>query len=102
MPLRLNLQRLKLATNRAHSNRRWMKHCRTLDLDHVWTMPQVLVRWEGNGSRRYDGKTEFINLSNVAAINNSPLVNPSIDQLSVGDYVEYEYVYKKMSTSLAW
>ena len=58
-------------------------------------MPQVLVRWEGNGSRRYDGKTEFINLANVAAINNSPVVNPSIDQLSVGDYVEYEYVYKK-------
>ena len=74
-----------------------MKCRRTLDLDHVWTMPQVLVRWEweGNGSRCYDGKTEFINLSNVAAINNSPLVNPSSDQLSVGDYVEYKYVYKK-------
>ena len=54
----------------------------------------ALVRWEGNRSRHYDGKTEFINLSNVAAINNPPVVNPSIDQLSVGDYVEYEYIYK--------
>ena len=79
-----------------------MKHHRTLDLDHVWTMPEVLVRWEGIGSRRYNGKTEFINLSNVAAINNSPVVNSSIDQLSVRDYVEYKYVYKKMSTNLAW
>ena len=67
---------------------------RRMNLDHVWTMPQVLVRWEGNGSRRYDGKTEFITVK-CAAINNSPVVNPSNDQLSVGDYVEYEYVYKK-------
>lgn len=58
-------------------------------------MPQVLVQGEGNGSRHYTGKTELINLLNVAAIYNSSVVNPSIDQLSVGDYMEYEYIYKK-------
>lgn len=58
-------------------------------------MPQVLVQGEGNGSRHYTGKTELINLLNVAAIYNSYVVNPSIDQLSVGDYMEYEYIYKK-------
>ena len=58
-------------------------------------MPQVLVQGESNGSRHYAGKTELINLLNVAAIYNSSVVNPSIDQLSVGDYMEYEYIYKK-------
>lgn len=65
-------------------------------------MPQVLVQGEGNGSRHYMGKTELINLLNVAAIYNSSVVNPSIDQLSVGDYMEYEYIHQKKTREQVW
>ena len=84
-----------LKASHKSSTQRLMLDKMSAYLDHVWTMPQVLVQREGNGSRHYAGKTELINLLNVAAIYNSSVVNPSIDQLSVGDYMEYEYIYKK-------
>ena len=62
--------------------------------------PTVLVRWEGNNSKRYDGTKEEILLSNVVAINKTAVIEPSFDQLSVGDHIEYEFVAKKGKVQL--
>ena len=59
--------------------------------------PTVLVRWEGNNSKRYDHTKEEIFLSNIVAINK---IEPSLDQLSVGDHIEYEFVAKKGKVQL--
>lgn len=55
----------------------------------------VLVRWEGNQSKRYDNKKEEVQLSSIVAINTTAVIEPTVDQLSVGDYVECEYCYKR-------
>ena len=47
--------------------------------------PTVLVRWEGNNSKRYD----HIFMSNIVAINKTAVIEPSLDQLSVGDHIEH-------------
>ena len=60
----------------------------------------VLIRWEGNNSKRYDGTKEEILLSNVVAINKTAVIEPSFDQLSVGDHIEYEFVGKKGKVQL--
>ena len=60
----------------------------------------VLIRWEGNNSKRYDGTKEKILLSNVVAINKTAVIEPSFDQLSVGDHIEYEFVGKKGKVQL--
>ena len=62
--------------------------------------PTVFVRWEGNNSKRYDHTKEEILLSNIVAINKTALIEPSFDQLSVGDHIEYEFVAKKRKVQL--
>ena len=62
--------------------------------------PTVLVRWEGNNSKRYDHMKEEIFLSNIVAINKTAVIEPSLDQLSVGDHIEYEFVVKKGKVQL--
>ena len=57
--------------------------------------PTVFVRWEGNNSKRYDHTKEEILLSSTVAINKTAVIEPSFDQLSVGDHIEYEFVAKK-------
>ena len=57
--------------------------------------PTVLVRWEGNQSKRYDNTEEEIWLHKVVAVNNRAVVEPSRDLLQVGDYIEYEFLAKK-------
>ena len=49
----------------------------------------VLVRWEGNNSKRFDGTKEEILLSNVAAIDKTAVIEPSFDQLSVGNQIKW-------------
>ena len=39
-------------------------------------------------------------LSNVVAINKTAVIEPSFDQLSVGDHIEYEFVGKKGKVQL--
>ncbi len=56
---------------------------------------RILVNWKGNQSKRYDNTKEEIWLSNVVAINESPVINPTIDLVSVGDHIKYEYVAKR-------
>ena len=60
----------------------------------------VFVRWEGNNSKRYDHTKEEILLSNIVAINKTAVIEPSFDQLSVGDHIEYEFVAKKGKVQL--
>ena len=60
----------------------------------------VLVRLEGNNSKRCDGTKEEMLLSNVVAINKTAVIEPSFDQLSVGDHIEYEFVGKKGKVQL--
>lgn len=55
--------------------------------------PRVPVRWQGNQSKQYDN-TEEVPLTSIIAINDSPVINPTLDQLSVGNYIEREYLYK--------
>ena len=62
--------------------------------------PPVLVRWEGNNSKQYDGTKEEILSSNVVAINKTAVIEPSFDQLSVGDRIEFEFVGKKGKVQL--
>ena len=62
--------------------------------------PTVLVRWEGNNSKRYDHTKEEIFLSNIVAINKTAVIEPSLDQLSVGDHIEYEFAPKKGKVQL--
>ena len=67
--------------------------------------PTVLVRWEGNNSKQYDGTKEEILLSNVVAINKmamnkTAVIEPSFDQLSVGNHIEYEFVGRKGKVQL--
>ena len=57
--------------------------------------PTILVRFEGNQSERYDNTEEEIWLHCVVAVNNTAVVEPSRDQLRVGDYIEYEFVTGK-------
>ncbi len=53
------------------------------------------MRWEGNGSKRYDNTKEEVRLVSIVAINDMLVIDPTIDQLSVGDRIESEYVYKR-------
>ena len=62
--------------------------------------PTVFVRWEGNNLKRYDHTKEEILLSNIVAINKTAVIEPSFDQLSVGDHIEYEFVAKKGKVQL--
>ena len=62
--------------------------------------PTVLVRWEGNNSKRYDNTKEEILVSNIVAINKTAVIEPSLDQISVGDHIEYEFVAKKGKVQL--
>ncbi len=62
--------------------------------------PRVLVRWEGNGSKRYDNTREEVRLASIVAINDTPVIDPTIDQLSVGDRIESEYVSKRGQVQL--
>ena len=39
-------------------------------------------------------------MSNVVAINKTAVIEPSFDQLSVGDHIEYEFVGKKGKVQL--
>ena len=55
--------------------------------------PTVLVRWEGNNSKRYDNTKEIF-VSNIVASNKTAVIEPSINQISVGDHIEYEFVAK--------
>ena len=57
--------------------------------------PTILVRFGGNQSERYDNTEEEIWLHCVVAVNNTAVVEPSRDQLRVGDYIEYEFVTGK-------
>ena len=57
--------------------------------------PTVLVRFEGNQSERHDNTEKEIWLHSVVAVNNTAVVEPSRDQLRVGDYIEYEFVTGK-------
>ena len=56
--------------------------------------PTVFVRWEDNNSKQYDHTKEEILLSNIVAINKTAVTEPSFDQFSVGDHIEYEFVAK--------
>ena len=56
--------------------------------------PTVFVRWEGNNSKRYDNTKEEIFVSNIVAINKTAVIEPSLNQISVGDHIEYEFVAK--------
>ena len=62
--------------------------------------PTILVRWEGNNSKRYDNTKEEILVSNIVAINKTAVIEPSLDQISVGDHIEYEFVAKKGKVQL--
>ena len=62
--------------------------------------PTVLVRWEGNNSKRYDNTKEEILVSNIVAINKTAVIEPSLNQISVGDHIEYEFVAKKGKVQL--
>jgi len=62
--------------------------------------PTILVRWEGNQSKRYDNTEEEIWLSGVVAVNKTAVVQPSLDQLSVGDHIEYEFLAKNGKVQL--
>ena len=62
--------------------------------------PTVLVRWECNNSKRYDNTKEEILVSNIVAINKTAVIEPSLDQISVGDHIEYEFVAKKGKVQL--
>ena len=62
--------------------------------------PTILVRWEGNQSKRYDNKEEEIWLSGVVTVNKTAVVQPSLDQLSVGNHIEYEFLAKKGKVQL--
>ena len=62
--------------------------------------PTVLVRWEGNNSKRYDHTKEEIFLSNIVAINKTAVIEHSFDQLSVGDHIEYKFVAKRGKVQL--
>ena len=65
--------------------------------------PTVLVRWEGNNSKRYDNTKEEILVCNIVAINKTAVIEPSLDQISVGDHIEYKFVAKKWeSSAVAW
>ena len=72
--------------NSSHQLRIWRKEGKP---------PTVLVRWEGNQSKRYDNTEEEIWLHRVVAVNNTAVVEPSRDLLQVGDYIEYEILAKK-------
>jgi len=63
-------------------------------------LPTILVRWEGNQSKRYDNTVEEIWLSNVVATNETAVGQPSLDQLHVGDNIEYKFVAKKGKVQL--
>ena len=54
----------------------------------------VFVRWEGNNLKRYDHTKE-----EIVAINKTAVIEPSFDQLSVGDHIEYEFVAKKRESA---
>ncbi len=56
---------------------------------------RILVHWKGNQSKRYDNTKEEIWLLNVVAINESPVIDLTIDLVSVGDHIEYEFVAKR-------
>ena len=62
--------------------------------------PTVLVQWEGNNSKQYDNTKEEIVVSNIVAINKMAVIEPSLDQISVGDHIEYEFVAKKGKVQL--
>ena len=62
--------------------------------------PLVLVRWEGNNLKRYDHTKEEIFLSNTVAINKTAVIEPSLNQVSVGDHIEYKFVAKKGKVQL--
>ena len=62
--------------------------------------PTVLVRWEGNNSKRYDNTKEEILVSNSVAINKTAVIEPSLNQISVGNHIEYEFVAKKGKVQL--
>ena len=62
--------------------------------------PTVLIRWEGNNSKRYDHTKEEIFLSNMVSINKTAVIEPSLDQLSVRDNIEYEFVGNKREVQL--
>ena len=51
-------------------------------------------------SKRYDHTREEILLSNIVAINKTAVIEPSFNQLSVGDHIEYEFVAKKGKVQL--
>ena len=61
--------------------------------------PTVFVRWEGNNSKRYDNTKEIF-VSNTVAINKTAVIEPSLNQISVGDHIEYEFVAKKGKVQL--
>jgi len=65
-------------------------------------LPTILVRWEGNQSKRYDNTVDKIWLSSVVAINKTAVVQPSLAQLHVGDIIEYEFVPKKGKAVQLW
>ncbi len=56
---------------------------------------RILVQWKGNQSKRYDNTKEESWLPSVVATNESAVINPSIDLVSVGDHIEYEFIAKK-------
>ena len=62
--------------------------------------PTVLVRWEGNYSKRYDNTKEEILVSNSVAINKTAVIESFLNQISVGDHIEYELVAKKGKVQL--
>ena len=62
--------------------------------------PTVLIRWEGNNSKRYNNTKEEILVSNIVAVNKTAVIEPSLDQISVGDHIEYEFVAKKGKVQL--
>ena len=72
----------------------------------------VLVRWEGNNSKRFDGTKEEILLSDskISSSTNSysmwfptldktAVIEPSFDQLSVRNHIKYEFVGQVWSGS---
>ena len=65
-------------------------------------LPTILVRWEGNQSKRYDNTVDEIWLSSVVAINKTAVVQPSLAQVHVGDIIEYEFVAKKGKAVQLW
>ena len=63
--------------------------------DRNGKFPTVFVRWEGNNSKQYDNTKEEILVSNIVAISKTAVIEPSLDQISVGGHIEYEFVAKK-------